>query len=101
MNPAAIFIGIVLIFALSGIRIIYEYKRALKFRFGKYVSLLNPGFRWIIPLVDKIQIVDIRVITANIDKQEVMTKDNVPCLDEAGSFSSSDAFSADGKWRHF
>ena len=79
MNPAAIFIGIVLIFALSGIRIIYEYKRALKFRFGKYVSLLNPGFRWIIPLVDKIQIVDIRVITANIDKQEVMTKDNVPC----------------------
>jgi len=79
MNPASIFIGIVLIFAFSGIRIIYEYKRALKFRFGKYVALLNPGFRWIIPLVDKIQIVDIRVITINIDKQEVMTKDNVPC----------------------
>ena len=79
MNPASIFIGTVVIFALSGIRIIYEYKRAVKFRFGRYVSLLKPGFRWIIPLVDRIQIIDIRVITINIDKQEVMTKDNVPC----------------------
>lgn len=69
----------VVVFLLSGIRIIYEYKRALKFRFGRYISLLKPGFRWIIPLVDKVQIVDIRVITTNIDKQEVMTQDNVPC----------------------
>ena len=51
----------------------------MKFRFGKFVSLLNPGLRWIIPVVDRIQIVDIRVITINIEKQEVMTQDNVPC----------------------
>ncbi len=79
MTLYATLIGVFVIFLLSGIRIIYEYKRALKFRFGKYITLLNPGFRWIIPLVDKVQIVDIRVITINIDKQEVMTKDNVPC----------------------
>jgi len=67
------------VFLLSGIRIIFEYKRALKFRFGKYIKILEPGFRWIIPIVETIQIVDIRVITINIDSQEVMTEDNVPC----------------------
>ena len=74
------FIGIIVaLFLLVGIRIIFEYKRALKFRFGKYIKTLKPGFRWIIPLVETIQIVDIRVITINIVSQEVMTEDNVPC----------------------
>ena len=79
MNPSFIFTGILILFLLSGIRIIFEYKRALKFRFGKCVKTLRPGFRWIIPLVDTIQVVDIRVITINIVSQEVMTEDNVPC----------------------
>jgi len=79
MNLINLLLVFLFIFFLSGIRIVYEYKRAVKFRFGKFVSLLNPGFRWIIPLVDKIQLVDIRVITINIQKQEVMTQDNVPC----------------------
>jgi regulator of protease activity HflC (stomatin/prohibitin superfamily) len=75
-----LFIGIlVFLFFLAGIRIIFEYKRALKFRFGKYVSIMRPGFRWIIPFVETIQVVDIRVITINIVSQEVMTEDNVPC----------------------
>jgi len=79
MNPL-LFIGIlIVVFLLGGIRIIFEYKRALKFRFGKYIKTLNPGFRWIIPFVETIQVVDIRVITFNIDSQEVMTEDNVPC----------------------
>ena len=72
----SIILGLIL---LAGIRIIFEYKRALKFRFGKYVKTLEPGFRWIIPIVETVQIVDIRVITINILSQEVMTEDNVPC----------------------
>ena len=68
-----------ILFLLSGVRIIFEYKRALKFRFGSYVQTLQPGLRWIIPFVESIQIVDIRVITINIVSQEVMTEDNVPC----------------------
>lgn len=74
-----IFLSFLLLFILSGIRIVFEYKRALKFRFGKYVSLLQPGLRWVIPIIETIQIVDIRVITINIVSQEVMTEDNVPC----------------------
>lgn len=79
MNQMVIFSVIFGIFLLAGIRIIYEYKRALKFRFGRYIKTLQPGFRWIIPIVETIQVVDIRVITINIVSQEVMTKDNVPC----------------------
>ena len=78
MNPTMILTAIIVIFIFLGIRIIFEYKRALKFRFGKYVKTLKPGFRWIIPIVETIQIVDIRVITINIESQEVMTEDNVP-----------------------
>lgn len=79
MNPMNILLVFLLFFLLSGIRVVYEYKRAVKFRFGKYVSLLQPGLRWIIPVIERIQVVDIRVITINIEKQEVMTQDNVPC----------------------
>ena len=79
MNPL-MFISILFgLLFLGGIRIIFEYKRALKFRFGKYIKVLEPGFKWIIPIVETIQIVDIRVITINIVSQEVMTEDNVPC----------------------
>lgn len=75
-----VILGIIVgVFLFSGIRIIFEYKRAIKFRFGKYIKTLQPGLRWIIPFIETIQIVDIRVITFNIDSQEVMTEDNVPC----------------------
>ena len=79
MQFTYLFSIIFFLFLLSGVRIVYEYKRALKFRFGKYIKTLDPGFRWIIPIVETIQKVDIRVITINIVSQEVMTKDNVPC----------------------
>ena len=79
MNPLLLFLLVLGLFLLAGIRIIFEYKRALKFRFGKYVKTLQPGFRWIIPFVETIQVVDIRVITIKIISQEVMTEDNVPC----------------------
>ena len=79
MNTPYIIGIVIVLFILGGFRIIFEYKRALKFRFGKFVKTLQPGLRWIIPLVETIQIVDIRVITINILSQEVMTEDNVPC----------------------
>jgi regulator of protease activity HflC (stomatin/prohibitin superfamily) len=79
MNLLSILAIIAGVFLVSGIRIIFEYKRAIKFRFGKHVNTLQPGLRWIIPFIETIQIVDIRVITFNIDSQEVMTEDNVPC----------------------
>jgi regulator of protease activity HflC (stomatin/prohibitin superfamily) len=79
MNPLLLLTIIIGVLLLAGMRVIFEYKRALKFRFGKYISTLQPGLRWIIPFVETIQVVDVRVITINIVSQEVMTEDNVPC----------------------
>ena len=70
-------LGLVVIVFLSGIRIIYQFQRGVKFRLGRFVGVLQPGFRWIIPIVDKIQKVDVRVIATDIPSQEVMTQDNV------------------------
>jgi len=71
-----LFFGILIFF--SGIRIINQYERGVKFRLGKFVGVLQPGFRWIIPIIERIEKVDVRVITVDIPSQEVMTKDNVP-----------------------
>ena len=80
MSTNSLFIlFIIALFILAGIRIVFEYKRAVKFRFGKYIKILQPGFRWIVPVIETTQFVDIRVITINILTQEVMTADNVPC----------------------
>lgn len=73
---AIIFFGIIIFF--KGIRIINQYERGVKFRLGKFAGILQPGFRWIIPIIERIEKVDIRVITVDIPSQEVMTQDNVP-----------------------
>ena len=78
MYPTTFLFIFLIILFFGGIRIIYQYKRAVKFRFGRFIKVLEPGFRWIIPVVETVQIVDIRVITSNIDTQEIMTRDNVP-----------------------
>ena len=69
---------IVILLIFSGLRVINQYQRAVKFRLGKYGGTLQPGLRWIIPIIERIIKVDIRVITADIPAQEVITKDNVP-----------------------
>ncbi|MCD6464690.1 SPFH domain-containing protein [Candidatus Woesearchaeota archaeon] len=62
----------------TSLKFIYEYQRGVKFRFGKFVGVLNPGVRFVLPIIEKLTKVDLRVTTVDIPKQEVMTKDNVP-----------------------
>ena len=71
-----IFIVLVLII-IPGIRIINQYERGVVLRLGKYSRTLDPGFRVIIPYLDKMYKIDIRTITMDIPKQEVITRDNV------------------------
>ena len=79
MPALAYVIGAVVFFlVISGIRVINQYERAVKFRLGKYVGVLGPGLNWIIPIVDRIERVDIRVVAHDIPSQEVMSQDNVP-----------------------
>ncbi len=64
--------------SLTGIKIIYEYERGIRFSLGKFTGTLGPGFNYVIPVIQKLTKLDTRVLTVDIPVQEVMTKDNVP-----------------------
>jgi len=65
---------------LSGIKVILEYERLIIFRLGKYKRTIGPGVVYIIPMFEKSQKVDLRIVTADIPRQEVITRDNIPVL---------------------
>jgi regulator of protease activity HflC (stomatin/prohibitin superfamily) len=69
---------VVVLVLLLGIRIVNQYERAVKFRLGRYVRTLQPGLRWVIPIIERVEKVDVRVVAVDIPSQEVITKDNVP-----------------------
>ena len=67
-----------LVIALAGLRVLQQFQRGLVFRLGRYRDTREPGLTWIIPGIERMQIVDIRVVTQDIEPQETMTNDNVP-----------------------
>jgi regulator of protease activity HflC (stomatin/prohibitin superfamily) len=71
-------IAFVILVLLSGIKIIDQYERAVVLTLGSYTGVLNPGLKIVIPLVQRIIKVDMRITTLDIPQQEVITKDNVP-----------------------
>src|SRR3989344_831357 len=73
-------IGLIVLFIILGIRLLYQYERGVVFTLGRYSKVKEPGLRWIIPVIQTMKKVDIRIKTADIPKQEVMTKDNIPLL---------------------
>jgi regulator of protease activity HflC (stomatin/prohibitin superfamily) len=75
---------IVVIFILpQAIRILREYERGVIFRLGKLQGAKGPGLIFLIPIIDKMVKMDLRVVTIDVPKQEIMTKDNVPATVDA------------------
>lgn len=77
MVPLGVILVLVLLVIIPGIRIINQYERGVVLRLGKYSRTLNPGFRVILPYLDKMIKVDVRTTPMDIPKQEVITRDNV------------------------
>ncbi len=69
---------VILILAISGLRVIRQYERGVVLFLGKYFTTYNPGLNWIFPGLMSMFIVDLRITTVDIPQQEVITKDNVP-----------------------
>jgi regulator of protease activity HflC (stomatin/prohibitin superfamily) len=67
----------------SAIRILREYERGVVFRLGKLLRAKGPGLVFLIPVVDRMVKMDLRVVTIDVAKQEVMTRDNVPATVDA------------------
>lgn len=71
-------IPIIVIILIAGIKIINQYERGVVLTLGRYTGVLNPGLRLVIPFIQRVIKVDLRIRTADIPRQEVITKDNVP-----------------------
>ncbi|MFT4303043.1 MAG: slipin family protein [Candidatus Woesearchaeota archaeon] len=69
-------IGIIILIVAS-IRIINEYERGVRFTLGRFTSIMTPGLRLVIPLLQTYQRVDMRVKVVDVPDQESITKDNI------------------------
>jgi regulator of protease activity HflC (stomatin/prohibitin superfamily) len=85
-GAAAIVITVLVvgIFILNAsIKILREYERGVVFRLGKLIAAKGPGVIFLVPIVDRMVRMDLRVVTIDVPKQEVMTRDNVPATVDA------------------
>jgi len=73
-----ILIFIFVVFGLGGLRVINQYERGVTLTLGKYTGTYAPGLRWILIGIQRMIMVDIRITTVDIPRQEAITKDNVP-----------------------
>ena len=67
----------------SAIKVLREYERGVIFRLGKLQGAKGPGVIFLVPIMDKMVRMDLRVVTIDVPKQEIMTKDNVPATVDA------------------
>src|SRR5581483_8834942 len=81
----SIFIILILVAIVlpQALRILREYERGVIFRLGKLLGAKGPGVIFLIPVVDRMVKMDLRVVTIDVSKQEVMTRDNVPATVDA------------------
>jgi regulator of protease activity HflC (stomatin/prohibitin superfamily) len=70
-------------FILSGLKVLYQYEKGLVFTLGKFSSIREPGLTVVVPILQTMRVVDMRIKTADIPRQEVMTRDNIPVLANA------------------
>ncbi|MCY4412163.1 MAG: slipin family protein [Caldilineaceae bacterium] len=76
--PVYIIAALLLVWLLrASLRIVKEYERGVIFRLGRVTGAKGPGLFWLIPLVDQMRPVDLRVVTLDVPTQEAITKDNV------------------------
>ena len=68
---------VALIILSQAIKIVREYERVVVFRLGRFSGVKGPGIFFIIPIIDRVMQIDLRVFTIDVAKQVVITKDNV------------------------
>jgi regulator of protease activity HflC (stomatin/prohibitin superfamily) len=72
-----IIIIVLLIWVITGVRVINQYERGVVLRLGKLHNTKDPGLRLIIPIVDQLKKISMRIVTLPVDSQKIITKDNV------------------------
>ncbi len=76
-----IIIGIIVLFVIiifaSAIRVVPEWERGLVLRLGRFVGIRGPGFVLLVPFIERMVKIDLRIVTLDVPSQEVITRDNV------------------------
>ncbi len=77
MTVGLIILAAIVIFVLSGIKVVNQYQRGVVLTLGKFSGVREPGLRIVLPVIQTMTLVDIRSTPIDVPKQEVITKDNV------------------------
>lgn len=72
-----VLVVLVLVLLANSIRILYEYERGVVFRLGRFSMVKGPGLRFIIPIIDRMVKISLRIVVLDVPPQDVITKDNV------------------------
>ncbi|MFN7131255.1 MAG: slipin family protein [Myxococcales bacterium] len=74
-----VLVPLVVLFSLfvMGVRIVNEYENGVVFRLGRFVGIKRAGFRWIIPFIERMVVIDLRTVARDVPPQDVITRDNV------------------------
>jgi regulator of protease activity HflC (stomatin/prohibitin superfamily) len=68
---------VLVIFILSGIKVVNQYERGVVLTLGRFTGIRQPGLRIVVPIIQSIRRVDVRSTPIDVPKQEIITKDNV------------------------
>src|SRR3989338_6111736 len=77
LGSVGIIVFVVGAFIISGLRVLNEYERGVVFRLGRLIGSKGPGLIYVIPMIDKMIRVALRVVTMDVPPQDVITRDNV------------------------
>lgn len=69
----------VVVLLIASIRQVNQYERGVKFTFGRYTKLVEPGWRLVFPVIQSMRKVDVRIKATDVPDQEAITRDNVSC----------------------
>ncbi|MDO8646999.1 MAG: slipin family protein [Candidatus Diapherotrites archaeon] len=69
---------VIIVIILASIRIVNQWETGVKFRLGRYKGTLQPGLNFVVPIFDIVHKIDMRILTIDIPRQQVISKDNVP-----------------------
>ncbi len=75
--PLILIVVFVVLFLWSAIRVLNEYERGVIFRLGRVIKAKGPGLIILIPMIDKMVKVSLRLVVSDVDPQDVITRDNV------------------------
>jgi len=79
-------IFVLVITLLRGFKTVKEYNRLIIFRFGRYKRTIGPGIVFVVPLIETSVLIDLRIKTLDIAKQDIITRDNIPVTVDTSVF---------------